>query len=333
MIKSILILFMLVSTASADMVRVTLRGTARVAAGSPVTLADVASVQGGDLAGSTVVVSAADAASRDRASWVEVTAEDVIAAIGLPKARIAVRGTLCRVRMMEAAPAPVFVRTSRGQLVESFDGPILRDHIRERVRSDLGVADEDLRLEFAPKDATLVRTATAGRTVEVQPLGSSADMPIAVTIYDGERIVLSESIRVSVEVRKTVLVADRPIEKRGTIEPQDFRPEERWVDPTLALAGSNDMEGATARANLDPGETIELRHVQPPIVVERGDQVTVRCVMGTIVAKISARALDEGRDGDRIRFEPVNGGRRFHATINGPGRAVLATPGVEEKSE
>lgn len=333
MMKSLLVLLVLASTASAEMVRVTLRGTARIAAGAPTTLADVARIEGDASLGSVVVLDAESTAARADKSWTEVTAEDVLAAIGLPRARVAVRGSRCRVRVMEAAPAPVFVRTKGGELTESFDGPILRDHIRARIAAEFGVADQDLRVEFAASDANLIRTATTGLTVEVQPLGISADMPIAVTTYDGERIVLSETLRAKVTVRRSVLVAARPIENRGAITGDDYEPEQRWVDPTMVAATTADMEGATARASLDPGETIEGRHVQPPVIVERGDLVTVRCVMGSIVAKVSARALDDGRDGDRIRFEPVNGGRRFHATINGPGRAVLATPGISEESE
>lgn len=333
MIRTFFILLVFASTASADIVRVTLRGTARVAAGSPVTLADVASVAGDDALGSVVVLGVEDAKTRARGSWAEVSADDVIDAMGLARARVTVRGTLCRVRLMDAAPAPTLVRTRQGQLVESFDGPILRDHIRQRLCAELGVADEDLRLEFSADDATLVRTPTEGYTVEVQPLGSSAKMPLALAVYDGERIVLSASTYVKVEVRKPALVAERPIENRGQIGPLDFCSERLWVDPTVILASAADMEGATARANLEPGDTIELRHVEPPIIVKRGDMATVRCVAGTIVAKVSARALDDGRDGDRIRFEPVNGGRRFFATINGPGRAVLATPGMQEEPE
>ena len=90
------------------------------------------------------------------------------------------------------------------------------------------------------------------------------------------------------------------------------------------------MSGAPARIALKPGDTIGRRHVEPPIVVKRGDSVSVRCVAGSIVAKMTARALADGRDGDRIRFEPVNGGKRFSATVNGPGRAVLAAPTQEE---
>lgn len=331
MIRTLAILMLLASAASADMVRVTLRGSARVPAGQPVTLDHVATVDGGPSFAATVIVPMDDTRRTQADGWIEVTARDVFNALDLPRARVMLRGTACRVRLMEAAPPPmVLKRNEAGKLVEIFDGPILRDHIQARVAAELSVVDEDLRLDFAESDAKLIRTATAGLTVEIQPLGLSGDMPVAVTLYDGDKIVLSETIRVTAEVRKSVLIAARPIERRSPIERDDYTAERRWIQPTLVPATPADMDSATARAALAPGETIEARHVEPPIVVERGDVVSVRCVAGSIVAKIAARALEDGRDGDRIRFEPINGGRRFQATVNGPGRAVLASSTAQE---
>jgi flagella basal body P-ring formation protein FlgA len=314
------------------MVRVTLRSSVRVPSAAAVTIGDVATIEGETTRRADVLIAPSDERRAAGDARIEVTARDVLEALGLPRARVVVRGTVCRVRFMDPAPPPVLKINEQGRLVETFDGPILRDHIRARVAAELGVADEDLRLDFAEGDARLIRTPTTGLTVEIQPLGLSADMPIAATLYDGETIVLSQTLRVDVQVRKAVLVADRPIERRSTIAGSDYSSERRWIDPTVTPATVADMDHATARAALAPGETIEARHVEPPIVVERGDIVSVRCVAGSIVAKVAARALEDARDGDRIRFEPVNGGRRFQATVNGPGRAVLARPSAKEES-
>ncbi len=332
MMVRLLLIFLLVTAARADMTEVTLRGTARVLAGHAVTLGDVATIVGDGSLRSIELIKVDDARLRG-ADWVQVNASDVQEALGLSPAKLVVRGTVCRLRVMDPTPTPVFVRNQAGRIVEAFDGPILRDHIRARIRAELGVADEDLRLVFAGRDARLIRTPTKGMTVEIQPLGLSSEMPLAANIYDGEKIVLSETLRVSVEVRKRVLVAARLIPRRGEIAGKDYEIESRWVSPTVEIALEEDMGGAIARSALKPGDMIEKRQVEPPIVVKRGDSVAVRCITGSIVAKITARALGDGRDGDRIKFEPVNGGRRFFATVNGAGRAVLSTPTHEEEKE
>ena len=330
MVIRLLLVFLLVSTARGDMTEVTLRGTARVLAGQPVTLGDVATIVG-DRSLSSIELIKLDDARLKGTDWIEINASDVQEALGLSPAKIVVRGTVCRVRVMDPSPTPVFVRNQSGKIVEAFDGPILRDHIRARIRAELKVADDDLRLVFAGRDARLIRTPTKGMTVEIQPLGLSSEMPLSANIYDGEKIVLSETLRVSVEVRKRVLVASRLIPRRSEVAGKDYEVESRWVSPTLEFASAEDMGGAIARSALKPGDIIEKRQVEPPIVVKRGDSVAVRCVTGSIVAKITARALGDGRDGDRIKFESVNGGRRFFATVNGAGRAVLNAPKHEEE--
>lgn len=330
MFRSLVILLVLATATNAQIVEVTMRSTARVAQGQPVTLGDVALIQGSDddLRG-VVVIEDADARA-DQDQWIQVTADEVTKALAKPRAKLLVRGLTCRVRVLSDAPPPVLIRTETGKLIESFSGPIVRDAIRIRIAAELDVHEDDLRLDFAERDARMIRMETRDLTVEVTPLGISNSMPMAVTLYDGEKIVLNETMRVGVAVRKEVLVARHPIERRGEISPRDFGTETRWVPPTLSLARQDDMAGATARASLGINDIIESRHVEPPIVVSRGDTVTVRCVSGTIVAKISARALADARDGDRINFEPVNGGRRFRATVNGSGRAVLLATSHKE---
>jgi flagella basal body P-ring formation protein FlgA len=325
-----LLIFLLASSAHADMTQVTLRGTVRVLTGQAVTLGDVANIVG-DRSLERVELIKLDDSRLGRSDWIEMSASDVQEAIGLSPARVTIRGTICRIRVMDPSPKPIFVRNQTGKIIEAFDGPILRDHIRARIRAELEVANEDLRLVFSGRDARLIRTPTQGLIVEIQPLGLSSEMPIAANLYDGEKIVLSETLRVRVEVRKKVLVASKLIARRSEIAGRDYEVESRWVAPTLEFASVADMDGAISRSALKPGDLIEKREVEPPIVVKRGDSVSVRCITGSIVAKITARALGDGRDGDRIKFEPVNGGRRFFATVNGAGRAVLNTPTHEEE--
>ncbi len=324
MIRSLFILLLLASFAAADTVTVTLRSTARVMTSQPITLGDVVTVSDAGLVDLTQVLIDDLERRQSETGWIDLTADEVTDAIALPRARVVVRGRVCRVKVMTPAPAPALTRTTTGRLVEAFDGPILREAIRARICAELGVDSDEIKLNFAAKDAQLIRTSIAEMTVEVNPLGISADFPLAVRIYDGERVVINDTLRVGVLVKKEVLVAKHPVARRSEVSQRDYSIESRWVSPTLILARSEDMTGATARAALKIDDIIESRHVEPPIVVSRGDLVSVRCITGSIIAKINTRALADAREGDRIQFEPITGGRRFNATVNGPGQAVLS---------
>lgn len=168
-----------------------------------------------------------------------------------------------------------------------------------------------------------MRTPINSCTVEVHPLGHSAEMPVSVTLYDGDRIAFSQSMRVRVEIRRPVAVVDRLIERRAQIAAGQYHFEPRWISAADAPATASQLDGAEARSTLEPGQVILARHVESPFVVRRGDMVTVRVLSGSIVAKLTARALSDARDGERIQFEPINGGPRFHARVNGAGKAVL----------
>ncbi len=148
-------------------------------------------------------------------------------------------------------------------------------------------------------------------------------MPISVTLYDGDRMTFNQAMRVRVEIRRPVAVVDRLIERRSQVQANQFHFESQWTSVADAAATAAQVEGAEARTTLEPGQVILARHVESPMIVRRGDLVAVRVLSGTIVAKITARALSDARDGERVQFEPINGGPRFHARMNGPGRAVL----------
>ncbi|MCL4220730.1 MAG: flagellar basal body P-ring formation protein FlgA [Phycisphaerales bacterium] len=323
MIRQLLIVLFAACTAFGQPTSITLRDTARVEIGRDVQVRDVAVVEGpraaevldrcviaGDVLGKRIV-----------RGWAPVSLAEVRAVIDLPETEVLLRGSVCRVGLVATRPA----NTSEGgdALRSAVSGPRVLDAIVDRLLLEFDVSSDDLRLTYSERYEAGMRAPIGPCTVEVHPLGLSAEMPVSVTLYDGERIAFSQSMRVRVEIRRPVAVVDRLIERRAKVEAGQYHFESRWISAAESPATASQLEGAEARSTLEPGEVILARHVESPFVVRRGDMVTVRVVSGSIVAKLSARALSDARDGDRIAFEPINGGPRFHARVNGAGKAVL----------
>ncbi len=318
--------------ARASHTEITLRSTARVAFDTPITLADIATITSPRMAELAAIIIHDAASARDNArnNWIDISADDLARLVSVPRGELLIRGSVCRVRILiphePAATAPehhLGLGTSHSE--SSHLGPTIRHHIESRLADHFGVTTEDLRLDFAQRDSSTLLTPTAGRVVEVLPMGTGSTMPIAITIYDGDRIIHQASLRVGVEIRRTVAVPTEPIARRTIIRAAQLTTEDRFLPPSASPADPASAVDAETRTALRPGQPIERRDIEPPIVVRIGDEVMVRCVTGSIVVRQAARSLGTARDGQRVLLRPLTGGKPFYARMNGKGRAVLIT--------
>jgi flagella basal body P-ring formation protein FlgA len=187
-----------------------------------------------------------------------------------------------------------------------------------------------VRIAFAPEDNDFLSLPTTGRIAEVKTTAASERLPLAVTLYEGERIIASRTIRVAVTVRRQVPLAASAKRKGDTLEKDDLNVEEQWLPLGSTPAQPDQLIGAVLRSRLNPGQAISTDDVAPPIVANKGDQVTVHCISGGVVVTTRARAMSAAHDGDVIEFEALDSKRRFTARMNGRGRAVVSTPDSPE---
>ncbi len=304
---------------------VALRSASTVPAGSRVTLADVAVLEGNAAAYGGVVV--ADAPSGNGA--VRVTIDDVKRRLretpGTNMGRLLLCGGECQVRgatSPASTPEVTPVKASR----PSPGVRTVRTLVQARLAEMLGVARDDLRLSWDEAQADLLDTPVDGRTVNIQPTGAGDRVPVAVRVYQGDTILASGSTRVGVEVRRTVMVARRTLQRADTISDEGISIETRWVPASMVPASPEGGVGSVARARVEVGAIIEQRQVEAPVVVRRGDLVSVDCVCGTVVVRTNARALENGRDGEVVTLQSLTSKKTYQARMNGAGKAVLVAP-------
>lgn len=307
---------------------ITIRPVARVASTDPVTLADIASLDGpgAEALGGVVVLDAAEAA------WRTLELGDIRAAIDAQAdpvwGHLVLAGSACRVRatapLAAIEPAPM-----SGEGVEAIpaDPTIVRAFIERRLALALSCEPDDLRLEFDARDEDLLRTSAIGRTVDVQPTGFSARMPLRVEIFEGDRLIDSRALRVGVLVRREVLVTPVALSRGEVLRPDDLIREQRWLEPDVRpIAEPADL---IVRARIAPGQVIEAKHVELPLLARRGQTITAHSVDGAVSLQIPARALEEGRAGDVVRCETI--GPPSAARRGGSARQILvrlAAPGI-----
>lgn len=312
--------------------------TARVEAGTPVHLRDIARLEGpgAERLGRLAVAADASAEAAGEAGWFEITPERVRrvleAELGRRSGMVAVSGTVCSVRVgqepvaraADGAPSPAAPAPDAGDLVglATVRGALARELCRI-----LSVDPASLRLEFEDRDGEFLDTPLAGRVLEIDPVGSSDRMPVAVTVHGPGAAQRRETVRVGVLVRRHVAVASRMLERGQTVSTEDVSIEERWLTPADLSVGAEDAQGAVARRRVKPGETLERQDIEPPVVVHRGDRVWVRVVTAGLVVRREAHATEDGREGEMILFAAASDSReRFVAVVTGPGQALASRP-------
>ncbi len=334
----ILLTLAVVSSAAIAQSTITLRRSLRIEPGQPVTLADVCVLDGYDALAlrHLELIEPGELKTGDRR---DLTVSDVRLAIdehdSVHWGRLTLTGGRCVVLVPDDRPLPQAqaaesVPDSPGPQPVSGEGDDVRAHVVRVIASTLSVRDTDLRLGFDPRDEGVLETSTVGRFVHAQPTGSSDKLPVRVMVYEGDRIIIDETVRVEVLVRRRVALVSAPIRRGDEIEQQQVKTGEQWLRPSEPVAPMQDVVGSAARSRLDPGDVVLKSHVEPPVVVERGDIVTVQCISGGVLLQLAARAMKSARDGEIIPFERIDGTPgQFMARMNGRGRAVTVAISTE----
>lgn len=141
------------------------------------------------------------------------------------------------------------------------------------------------------------------------------------------------TVRLNIYGRVQKLVAvpvlTRRLRKGAVIRNADieFRKIERSGLSQYTLLDRTDIVGMAARYPLRPGIAIRKGDVRPPILVRRGELVTMEIRTPYILATARGRALDSGARGETIRLRNTQSKKTLEAKIVGPGRVSVSIAG------
>jgi flagella basal body P-ring formation protein FlgA len=323
------IICMFWAAAAAAQSIIELRPAARIATDAPVVLSDVALLHGSDaIALGGVVI-------REQPRGGETITVDELRRIIEARqrvnwARISLRGSTC-VLSAGMAPRASLAAAPIQTVAAAPPDPAgtVRGIVAGRIAGLAQVAPLDLRLAFASEDDAILNMPAAGRTIEVTPTGLSDRLPLSVRIFEGERIVMHRTIRVGVEVRREVVIAATGRRRGETIAEEDVTIGVQWLGLAARPGRPDQVVGSSPKMRVTPGQVIMSEDVSPPVVVNKGEQVTVYCVRGTVMLTLRARAMGAGRDGELVQLQTLDGQRTFQARMDGRGRAVINTGGEQ----
>lgn len=161
---------------------------------------------------------------------------------------------------------------------------------------------------------------------EADPAAPLSELgPIRATVHDSRGIIGTLALNIYFQLEAERVVSARAIPK-GTVLTES--------DLTLAWVP---LRGQTGMLCLDPAEALGLtvdralitgrpllRHqLSEPVLVQRGATVRVRVRRGGLTLETSAKALQAGRPGERIRLQNTETKTILTARVTGPNEAEV----------
>jgi flagella basal body P-ring formation protein FlgA len=136
----------------------------------------------------------------------------------------------------------------------------------------------------------------------------------------------------------TVAVAVRPIASGAMITGSDVELQSLATAPAMTGRRSpfdslDRLVGMEARQAIQPGETIFTDQVQAPILVKRGEMITVVSQGGGIRVRTTALARENGAKGELVKVEAEETGERFDARVIGPREAAVFVGGTNRPDQ
>jgi flagella basal body P-ring formation protein FlgA len=319
------------SSALGDTIK--LRSFTKAAPGAALTLGNVAELSGPVAEGLADVVVLPEAQASGTASVDLAMVREVLKAQPrLNMGRLDISGSTCLVRFATPQASPARTAGAGGAAKASAPvGETVKDRIAARIAVVLGADPSDLMLTFDDQ-ADLLATSVNGRTVAVQQTGLSDRMSMAVRVYEGDVIFTQGVVRVGVQVRRDVVIARVALARGAQTKADMFEADRQWLAPSVQPATAAQAVGSVIKGRVEAGKVVMAKDVEPPIIVKKGDLVSVDCVAGSVVVGATARAKENGTDGQIIEFQSLQSKKTFQARINGNGRAVMVIPGENDQA-
>jgi flagella basal body P-ring formation protein FlgA len=138
-----------------------------------------------------------------------------------------------------------------------------------------------------------------------------------------------------------VAVASRPIARGELITAADFEMRSLDTAPAIgrraAIESFEQLVGMEARQAIQLGDVILADHVQAPLLVKRGEEITVVSHSGGIRVRTTARARQDGSRGQLVQVESLESKERYDVRVVGVREAAIfvagSLPAVEQPAK
>lgn len=212
----------------------------------------------------------------------------------------------------------------------SVTGEDLAAIARSALADTLGADPDALDVQFDHMPGTVQADPSSSQGVRLANLSRSPSgrFEAVIAIPQGGSDIRVRLTGVAIATME-IVTAVRPIERGETINQDDLVVSRvpaggvRREAPALA-----DLIGLAARRAIRPGQPLTTADFGPPLMVRRGEMVTLVYRTASLTLSIGGRALADGTAGASVPVVNLRSDRVIQTTVAGPGLVeVTGTPG------
>ena len=132
-------------------------------------------------------------------------------------------------------------------------------------------------------------------------------------------------VPVKVEIYRPIVVASSPVARGTPLRADHLQLQEIDI---ARLRGSyytdpDQLIGMEAKRVLNSNQVILSTHLNPPLMIKKGDAVLVSASTTTLTVKMPGIAQQDGRQGQQIRVKNKQSQRTVHARVVAPGQVQV----------
>lgn len=183
-------------------------------------------------------------------------------------------------------------------------------HLSRNVDAD---RDWQVAVELSEEQVALVQTAYGRIVAEGGSPPWHGRQQFAVRVGADKQVTVDAEIRVP----DMIVVAARPLSKGDVLRASDLalEPAKRGVAQRGAFRSIDEVAGQEAVRPIAAGQVLDANYVRAPVLVQRGDVVTVYAYSGNIRVKTTGRSRQPGAKGELVEIESLADRRRFFARV------------------
>jgi len=262
--------------------------------------------------------------------------------------KVTLRGyTACRVDRLVADPTPAATiptappATNPIEEVSLSTVSTLRDRVVEMIQQLSGIAPADLRVEFVDNDREILAQNDHQGRLEIEPMSSTllGRVPVVIRRYRDGRLVDTHRVTGEIAQRHMAVVAKNGVGRGQTFAPSDVEIQEVYLDNNAdqVFGDLSQVIGRVAGSVVRSGAVVRRHQLRSPLLVRRGDLITVRCLSNGLVIKTVGRATEDGALDQLIHVRNDLSRQQYAVRVTGPQMGVtqssvgVATPGPATK--
>jgi len=253
--------------------------------------------------------------------------QDMLATRGVNLAEQRFSGTIQV--SVEAPPATLKQTTIQPQLAKPAKTNVPPQQLVSHALRDylhvVSNTEQDWQLDFhlSAADQHLLRQATSDLRVSggQAPWSGTQSFTILIPTAEGPQQL---SLTAQVHAQRAVVAVIRSLPRGSIVRAADVQLVEPASHEHVVRAGETfhnieDVVGKETQRSISPGQVLDANYVRSPILIRRGEVVTVYARAAGIRVRTTGRALADGSEGELILVETLETGKRekFDARVTG----------------